>query len=76
MCGPQPKLEIRSINEFYERWPSLRKFPMELTQKDTLTPNQRIVLDWMMLVIDRVGPADLPETTVDLPRTGSKDRNG
>lgn len=59
MGGPKTELEIDSINEFYRRWPSLRAYPATLLEKHDLSAEQRLVLEWMVLVIDRVGPADL-----------------
>lgn len=50
---------IRDIVDFYDRWPTLRLRMETLVTAGDLTAQDRIVLDWMMRVIDRVGPADI-----------------
>lgn len=59
MGDPVSNHEINSIREFYNRWPSLREHPLTLLERADLSPDQRQILGWMILVIDRVGPADI-----------------
>lgn len=61
MNRPGARIEIDSIMEFYRRWPGLRKHPEALLACAHLSAEQREVLDWMIRVVDRVGPADLRE---------------
>ncbi|MFD1797408.1 hypothetical protein FQV27_12400 [Paracoccus aurantiacus] len=65
MSGAESHLNIRSINDFYERWPNLREHPLQLLENDQLPADLRMVLNWMVVVIDRVGPADLDRSSPD-----------
>ena len=44
---------INDLLDFYDRWPSLRG------SMQALSESQRETLSWLILLADRVGPADL-----------------
>lgn len=49
---------IEDLVDFYKRWPDLRDEATRLQRASFLTTEQASILNWMVLVIDRVGPAD------------------
>ena len=59
MREPVPVPDITDIYDFYHRWPDLRRRMADLCGQAELEPADRVVLGWMMEVIDRVGPDDL-----------------
>ncbi len=52
---------IEGLVEFYEHWHTLRTQAVALSKSTALTEEQAIMIEWMIRVIDRVGPADLLE---------------
>jgi hypothetical protein len=52
-------LAIEDLVDFYKRWPGLRDIAVDLQSDAQLAQDQQAILEWMVLVIDRVGPADL-----------------
>lgn len=57
----RPEEPIADLVDFYRRWPDLRSEARAMADGTALAPEQREVLDWMIRVVDRVGPADLVE---------------
>lgn len=54
---------IEDLVDFYRRWPDLREEATKLQRAPFLTTEQASILNWMVLVIDRVGPADFDPPT-------------
>jgi len=52
---------IEGLVEFYVHWPALRVQAIALSRNEALTEEQTEIVEWMVRVIDRVGPADLNE---------------
>lgn len=50
---------IADLVDFYKCWPDLRVTAMKLKKNNALAEKDIEVLDWMIRVVDRVGPADL-----------------
>ena len=53
--------DIEDLVDFYNRWPELRPVAMRVQKDNRLGPGERDILNWMILMIDRVGPADLTQ---------------
>jgi len=51
-------IEIKDLVDFYERWPDLRKHAVAMQSAPYLSKEKTALLEWMIMVIDRVGPAD------------------
>lgn len=51
--------DIEDLVDFYQRWPDLRTTAMILSRDGRLDPKERTILQWMVRVVDRVGPVDL-----------------
>lgn len=56
MKGPGP---IVDLVDFYDRWPTLRGAMHALAEDPQLGPEEQETLSWLILLADRVGPADL-----------------
>ena len=54
--GPEP---IPDLLDFYDRWPSLRGSMHALSEDSSLSEDERETLSWLILLADRVGPADV-----------------
>ncbi|EPX81621.1 hypothetical protein [Litoreibacter arenae] len=54
--GPEP---ITDLLDFYDRWPLLRVEMKALSEGNLLNEDERETLSWLILLADRVGPADL-----------------
>lgn len=54
--GPKP---ITDLLDFYDQWPNLRGPMNALSRDDSLSDELRETLSWLILLADRVGPADL-----------------
>ena len=57
--------DIEDLVDFYNRWPDLRPVAMRVRTDDRLKPEEQDILNWMILMIDRVGPADLSRDKED-----------
>lgn len=55
----KPPQEIEDLVDFYRCWPELRGEMLKLQNTTHLTAEQAPILEWMIFVVDRVGPADL-----------------
>jgi hypothetical protein len=44
--------------DFYRRWPELRGVAISLSEKTDLSAMQRNLVQWMIKLLDRVGPMD------------------
>ncbi|WP_146174243.1 hypothetical protein [Litoreibacter ponti] len=56
MKGPGP---IVDLVDFYHRWPTLKGSMQALANDPQLCPEEQETLNWLILLADRVGPADL-----------------
>lgn len=54
--GPEP---ISDLLDFYDRWPSRRASMESLSEAPGLTAEEQETLRWLIMLADRVGPADL-----------------
>ena len=54
--GPEP---ISDLIDFYNRWPSLRPAMTSLSTAPGLSDEEQETLRWLIMLADRVGPADL-----------------
>lgn len=59
MPSNSPSSEIEDLVDFFGRWPNTRQTAVKMLEDPKLDPEQATVLEWMIFVIDRVGPADL-----------------
>jgi hypothetical protein len=50
----------QSLVDFYNAWPDLRPNMVQLSKRGDLTPDQLETLNWMILLIDRLGFSDIP----------------
>jgi hypothetical protein len=57
----QPAIE--DLVDFYKYWPELRSDAVKMTKNTTLGDKDVNLLDWMIRVVDRVGPVDLERET-------------
>lgn len=54
----QPEI-AENLVDFYKQWPDLKPEAASMKRKANLTDRERVLLEWMIFVVDRVGPADL-----------------
>lgn len=54
-----PFLPPRDLSDFILRWPQFRAHAQALQNEPAADPQQRLVLNWLIALADRVGPADL-----------------
>ncbi len=52
-------IQIRDLVDFYHQWPDLRDVIMRLRDGPNVDDRETLILEWMILVMDRVGPADI-----------------
>jgi hypothetical protein len=50
---------IEDLVDFYKYWPELRPNAIKMTKNNSLGDKDINILDWMIRVVDRVGPVDL-----------------
>lgn len=50
---------IEDLVDFYKCWPKLRPDAVKLKENNALADKDVDILDWMIRVVDRVGPVDL-----------------
>ena len=56
----QPQLEpIANLVDFYARWPALRHQMQNVAIGAPLSSDDKQVLQWLIRIIDMVGPGDL-----------------
>ena len=56
----QPRLEpIANLVDFYARWPMLRRQMQKVASGAPLSSDDQQVLQWLIRIIDMVGPGDL-----------------
>ncbi len=58
MPHPDTPDNIEDFVEFYRRWPALREDVRGMQSGSEISSDQASIIRWMVLVIDRVGPAD------------------
>ena len=56
---PESGEDIQDLVDFYQQWPELREVAMTLSRDGRLDRTERVILQWMVRVVDRVGPVDL-----------------
>jgi len=61
MSDPKAPLDIKSAVEFYEEWPRLRAQAAAVSGEFRDDPQKVALLEWMIRVIDMVGPHDLKD---------------
>jgi hypothetical protein len=49
----------RDLIDFFKRWSEFRETAIALAQRAGLSPEERMTLDWMTLLIDRIGERDI-----------------
>jgi hypothetical protein len=59
MSDEPTKPVIEDLVDFYKNWPELRSVAVDLRKHCDLCEKDIEVLNWMIRVVDRVGPADL-----------------
>lgn len=59
MAMPQEFEPIEDLVDFYNRWPKLRSVASQMSEFSDFSEHEKRILEWMIVVIDRVGPADL-----------------
>ncbi len=59
MPSENSRKEVEDLIGFYSLWPDMRCDAVSLQNDPRLEPQQASMIKWMILVIDRVGPADL-----------------
>jgi len=45
--------------DFYRRWPDFRKTVSRLTERSDLSPEERLIIHWLILLVDRISEHDL-----------------
>ena len=55
--------ELDGLYEFYHRWPDLRPRVEAIRAQPALSEADQVVLTWMIAVMDRIGPEDLPQSS-------------
>lgn len=55
--------KIHDLVDFYRHWPEMRAQAQSLQARQDISDDQQEVLEWMIRVVDRVGPSDLSEET-------------
>lgn len=56
---PKSGEQIEDLVDFYQQWPDLRDVAMNMSRDGRLDQKERVILQWMVRVVDRVGPVDL-----------------
>ena len=57
---PVPLSEVRDLSEFHLNWSSFRSIAAELADTGSRLANEeRLVVEWLVRLADRVGEADL-----------------
>ena len=52
--------EVRDVSDFHLNWRSYRQIAVRLVENEgRLDDHERIVLDWLICMADRIGEADL-----------------
>lgn len=59
MCSEGSREEVKDLIDFYRLWPDMRNDAVSLQNDPRLEPHHAFMIKWMILVVDRVGPADL-----------------
>lgn len=56
---PKSGERIEDLVDFYQQWADLRDVAMNMSRDGRLDQKERVILQWMVRVVDRVGPVDL-----------------
>jgi hypothetical protein len=49
----------RDLLDFYRRWPEFREIAVALTRRAELSPDERKTINWLVLLVDRIGERDI-----------------
>ena len=49
----------RDLIDFYRRWPEFREIAVALAGRADLSPAQRDTVNWLILLVDRIGERDI-----------------
>lgn len=52
-------MDIADLVDFYHQWPDLRDTIVGLKDRLGVNDRETLILQWMIMVMDRVGPADI-----------------
>jgi hypothetical protein len=56
---PYSKIPPHDLIDFYSRWPEFREVAVALAGRADLSASQRDTVNWLILLVDRIGPRDL-----------------
>jgi hypothetical protein len=59
MTDKSPPLPIKDVVDFYARWPELRPRVVAIAQNGTISESDVEILNWLIAVVDMIGPSDL-----------------
>lgn len=59
MTDTDPPLPIKDVVDFYARWPELRPRIVSMIKSGAINQTDADVLNWLVAVVDMVGPTDI-----------------
>jgi hypothetical protein len=59
MLATRKHEKIADLVDFYRRWPEIRPLAKALRDRPDIGEDEHELLEWMIRVVDRVGPSDL-----------------
>lgn len=59
MTDTEQPLPIKDVVDFYARWPELRPRMVAITKNGSMTEGDVDILNWLVAVVDMVGPTDI-----------------
>lgn len=59
MTDTDPPLPIKDVVDFYARWPELRPRIVDIIKSGTIAECDVDLLNWLVAVVDMVGPTDI-----------------
>jgi hypothetical protein len=57
--GGRQASPIRDVIDFYRRWPEFRQIAVALAQRGDLSRVERETVNWLVLLVDRIGEQDV-----------------
>jgi hypothetical protein len=57
--GRRRRKSPRDLIDFYRRWPEFREIAVALAQRADLSVAQRETINWLILLVDRIGERDI-----------------
>jgi hypothetical protein len=61
--APASMIPVRDVADFHLRWREFRPEMTALAETRKLTARQREILNWLILLTDRIGPGDVHSAT-------------